>query len=80
MTPKAFEISKATFTPRNTAFELSPLKPPWYAVVTVTRVSLVATDEACEFFKVVPGGQPPLTVGRLTKYVNIAPIQDGYTA
>ncbi|OKP01799.1 hypothetical protein PENSUB_7241 [Penicillium subrubescens] len=54
MTPKAFEVSKATCTPRNAAFELSALKLPWYAVVAVTRVSLVATDEACEFFKIVP--------------------------
>jgi hypothetical protein len=46
---------------------LSPLNMPGYAVATVTRVSLVATDEACEFLKVVPGGRPPLTVGRLTK-------------
>ncbi|OKP15182.1 hypothetical protein PENSUB_1806 [Penicillium subrubescens] len=67
MTLKAFEVSKPTFTPRNAAFELSPLKQPGYAVATVTRVSLVATEEACEFFKVVPGGRPPLTVRRLTK-------------
>jgi hypothetical protein len=64
MTLKALEVAKATFTSRNAAFELSPLKLPGYAVATVTRV---ATDEACEFLKVVPGGRPPLTVGRLTK-------------
>jgi hypothetical protein len=64
-TLKALEVAKATFTSRNAAFELSPLKLPGYAVATVTRVSLVATeDKACEFLKVVPGGRPLLTVGR----------------
>jgi hypothetical protein len=67
MTLKALEVAEATFTSHNAAFELSPLNMPGYAVATVTRVSLVATDEACEFLKVVPGGRPPLTVGRLTK-------------
>jgi hypothetical protein len=64
MTLNALEVAKATFTSRNAAFELSPLKLPGYAVETATRVSLVATDEACEFLKVVPGGRPALTVGR----------------
>ena len=52
MTLKAFQVSKATFTPRNAAFELSPLKPPGYAVATATRVSLVATDDLRELLEI----------------------------
>jgi hypothetical protein len=64
MTLKAFEVSKATSTPRNAAFELSPLNLPRYAVAIMTQV---ATDEACEFLEIVPGGCPPLTIGYRTE-------------
>ena len=69
MTLKALEVAEATFTPRNAAFELSPLKLPGYAVATVTRVTLAATYEACEFFKVLPGRRPPTTVGRFVAHI-----------
>jgi hypothetical protein len=69
MTLQAFEISKATAALRNAAFELPPRKLPWYAVEGVAGVSLVATDEACEFFKVLPGRRPPTTVGRFVAHI-----------
>jgi hypothetical protein len=54
-------MSEATAAPRNTASELPPAERLWYAAAGVAEVYVVATDKACEFFKVLP---PPVTVGR----------------
>jgi hypothetical protein len=64
-------MSKATAAPCNAAFELPPAERPWYAVAGVAGVSLVAADEACEFFKVLPGRRPPTTVGRFATHIRL---------
>jgi hypothetical protein len=37
----------------------------------VAGVSLVAADEACEFFKVLPGTRPPITAGRFVAHIRL---------
>jgi hypothetical protein len=53
------------------AFELPPPKLPWYAVTGVSGVSVVAADEACEFFKVLPGRRPLITAGRFVAHIRL---------